>query len=93
MPIPSVLAVSWAMASASPVTILTFTPICSAVAIGGLGIVPGRVEQGQHAQKLPFAVSLGSRHAQGAKAARGEFVDRLVDGGLHLLRHWPTTPR
>ncbi len=27
LPIPSVLAVSWAMASASPVTILTSTPI------------------------------------------------------------------
>ena len=31
---------------------------------GRLGIVPGRVEQGQHAKKLPFAISLGPRHAQ-----------------------------
>ena len=49
-----------------------------------LGIVPWRIEQRQHAKKLPLAVSLGPRHAQRTKAARGEFVDRLVDGGLHL---------
>ena len=31
---------------------------------GCLGIVPWRIEQGQHTKKLPFAVSLGPRHAQ-----------------------------
>ena len=73
-----------AMASASPVTILIFTPICSRGRDGCLGVVPRRIEQRQHAKKLPFAVALGPRHAQRAKAARREFVDRLVDGGLHL---------
>jgi len=47
-------------------------------------IFPWRIEQGQHTKKLPLAFSLGPRHAQRTKAARGEFVDRLVDGGLHL---------
>jgi hypothetical protein len=32
----SIFAVSWAIASASPVTILTFTPICRAVAMVAL---------------------------------------------------------
>ena len=78
------LAVSLAMASASPVTILIFTPICKRGRDGGLGIFPRRIEQGQHAEKLPLAVALRPRHAQRTKAARREFVDRLLDGGLHL---------
>ena len=53
VPIPSVLAVSWAMASASPVTILTFTPICTRGGDGRLGVSPRRVEQRQHAEELP----------------------------------------
>ena len=72
------------MARASPVTILTFTPICARGRNGGLGIFPWRIEQRQHAKKLPLAVSLGPRHAQRTKAARGEFVDRLLHGGFHL---------
>ena len=28
------------------------------------GVVPWRIEQGQHTKKLPFAISLGPRHAQ-----------------------------
>ena len=51
---------------------------------GRLGIVPGRIEQGQHAEELPGAVALGPRHAQRTKAARRELVDRLLDGGCHL---------
>ena len=51
---------------------------------GGLGFVPRRVEQGQHAEKLPGAFCLGPRHAQRAEAARREFVDGLLDGGFHL---------
>ena len=51
---------------------------------GGLGIVPRRIEQGQHPHQLPFAVSLGPRHAERAKAARGELIDRLLHGRLHL---------
>ena len=38
----------------------------------------------QHTEKLPWPVSVGPRHAQRTKAARREFVDRLVDGGFHL---------
>ena len=53
---------------------------------GCLGIFPRRIEQRQHAEKLPLAVSFGPRDAQRTKAARREFVDRLVDGGLHLFR-------
>ena len=78
------LAVSLAMASASPVTILIFTPICQRGRDGCLGIFPWRIEQGQHANKLPLPVALGPRHAQRTKAARREFVDRLIDGGFHL---------
>ena len=48
---PNFLAVSLAMASASPVTILTFTPICQRGRDGCLGIFPRRIEQGQHAQE------------------------------------------
>ena len=49
-----------------------------------LGIVARRIEQGQHALELPFAIRIGARHAQRTKAPCGEFVDRLVDGGLDL---------
>ena len=51
---------------------------------GCLGVLPRRVEQGQHAKKLPRALSLGPGHAQGAKTACGELVDGLVDVRLHL---------
>ena len=44
----------------------------------------GGSNSGNTPTKLPVAVALGARHAQRAKAARREFVDRLVDGGLHL---------
>ena len=46
MPIPSFLAVSLAMASASPVTILTFTPICRAVAMVALASSRGGSNSG-----------------------------------------------
>ena len=78
------LAVSLAMASASPVTILTFTPIASAVAMVALASSRGGSNSGNTPKKLPLAVALGPRHAQRTKAARREFVDRLLDGGLHL---------
>src|ERR1022692_2815787 len=139
VPISNFLAVSLAIARASPVTILTFTPIASAVAIvtlassrGGsnsgntprnchcpspsaratpserkpraansltacstatftcaeladsamitlyahcqrgrdcdLGVISRRIEQRQHAQKLPLPVTLGPRHAQRTEA-------------------------
>ena len=80
----SFLAVSCAMARASPVTILIFTPICQRGRDGFFGIFPWRIEQGQHANKLPLAVAFIPRHAQRTKTARGKFVDRLLDGGFHL---------
>ena len=45
-PIPSFLAVSWAIASASPVTILIFTPSCRAVAIVALASLRGGSNRG-----------------------------------------------
>ena len=46
MPIPNFLAVSLAMASASPVTILIFTPICRAVAMVALASSRGGSNRG-----------------------------------------------
>ena len=51
---------------------------------GRLGVVAGRVEQRQHAEKLPGALPVRPGHAQRAEAARRKLVDRLLDGGLHL---------
>ena len=82
MPIPSFLAVSWAMASASPVTILTFTPIARAVAMVALASSRGGSNRGNTPRNLPLALPLGPRHAQRTEAARREFVDRLLDGGF-----------
>ena len=50
---------------------------------GGFGIFTRRIEQRQHAKKLPFPVAVRPRHAESTKAARGEIVDGLVDGGFH----------
>ena len=83
VPIPNVLAVSRAMASASPVTILIFTPIWARGRDGGFGIFARRIEQRQHAEKLPFTIAVGPGHTERTKAARGEVVDGLVDGVLH----------
>ena len=44
----------------------------------------GGSNRGNTPKKLPLAFSLGPRHAQRTEAARREFVDRLLDGGLHL---------
>ena len=51
---------------------------------GRLGLLPGRVEQRQDTQKLPWPIGLGARHTQSAKAPRRELVDRLVDRLLDL---------
>jgi hypothetical protein len=57
---------------------------------GFLGIRARRIEQGQHADKLPFALLIGSGHAQGAEAAAGKikngFVRRRLDFG-GVARH------
>ena len=49
------LAISLAMASWSPVTILTSTPIVRAVAMVALAVLARRIEQRQYAKKLPVA--------------------------------------
>ena len=51
---------------------------------GCLGLLARRIEQGQHANKLPLAFLIGPGHAQGTEAACRKFVDRLLDGGLYL---------
>ena len=51
---------------------------------GRLGLLARRIEQRQHAEKLPLAFLIRPRHAQRAEAARREFVDRLLDRGLDL---------
>ena len=51
---------------------------------GCLGVVARWIEQRQNAEKLPWAVSFRKRHPQRTKAARREFVYRLIDDGLHL---------
>ena len=88
--IPSFLAVSLAMANASPVTILTVTPIVSAVAMVALASDPRRIEDKKDADELPDVVVIGSGDPQGTKSARREFVDRLFHGRLNLLLDWPT---
>ena len=50
---------------------------------GGFGVFTRRIEQRQYAEKLPFPVAIRPGHTERTKAARGEVVDRLVDGGLH----------
>ena len=53
---------------------------------GGFGVFARRIEQRQDAEKPPFAVAVGSGDTERTKAARGEVVDRLVDGGLRRRR-------
>ncbi len=52
---------------------------------GFLGICAWRIKQGQHADKLPFALLIGSGNAQRAEAAAGKikngFVRRCLDFG------------
>ena len=82
-PIPSVLAVSRAIARASPVTILIFTPISAAVATVALASSRGGSNSGNTPSKPPFPVAIRPSDAERAKAAGGEVVDGLVDGVLH----------
>src|SRR5664279_4083452 len=66
LPIPSFLAVSWAMARASPVTILTFTPIFSAVATVSLASSRGGSNRGN----TPWNCHLPSASARATPSAR-----------------------
>ena len=83
VPIPKAFAVSLAIASASPVTILIFTPMDERGRNRGLCIFARRIEHGQHAEKLPQPVALGPRHAQRTKTARGKIIDRFFRRRLH----------
>ncbi len=57
---------------------------------GFLGIRARRIEQGQHADKFPFALLIGPGHTQGTEAAAGKikngFVCRCLDFG-GISRH------
>ena len=61
---------------------------------GLLRVHARRVEQRQHAEQAPFPVVVGPRHAERAKAARGEIVhglvDRVLDGGGVGREPWMT---
>src|SRR5271156_3658337 len=48
------------------------------------GLLARRVEQRQYAGKLPLTFLIRPGHAQGAEAAAGKLVDRLLYGGLDL---------
>ena len=74
------------MANWSPVTILTFTPICMRAGDGCFGLLARWIGQGQHANKLPFVFLIGAGHSQGTKAASGKLIDGLLDGRLYLAR-------
>ena len=80
-----VLAVSLAMASASPVTILTLTPIC---ACGGDGCCSVARAADRTSGNTPTNCHPPSPSARAtpkrAEAPRGEIVDGLIDGGLDL---------
>ena len=84
VPSPSCFAVSRAMANWSPVTILTFTPICCGARDGCFGLLARRIEQRQHADKLPLIFLIRPGHAQGTEAAPRKFVDGFLDGGLYF---------
>ena len=81
---PSVLAVSRAIASASPVTILIFDAHLAGGRDRGGGVLAGRIEQRQHADQLPGIRTILPGDAQRAEAAASKVVDRLRGGGLHL---------
>ena len=51
---------------------------------GCLRVIARRIEQGQHAHKLPGALALGTRHAEGAKATRRKVVYGFIDCALDL---------
>ena len=51
---------------------------------GCFGLLAGRVEQRQHTYKLPLALLIGPRHAEGTKAASREFIYGLLDRWLDL---------
>ena len=82
VPIPNALAVSLAIANASPVTILILTPIWAAIATVDLASVRGGSDSGSTPRSCHLPVAICPGNAERTKAARCEVVDRLSDSGL-----------
>ena len=51
---------------------------------GRLGLLARRIEQGQHANKLPLVFLIRPGHAQGTEAACGKFIDGFLNGGFYF---------
>ena len=51
---------------------------------GCFGLLARRIEQRQHAHKLPLAFLICPGHAQRTEAASRKFIDGFLDGGLYL---------
>jgi hypothetical protein len=70
------------MAIWSPVTILTFTPICTALAMVALACSRGGSDIGNTPANCHLSFLIGPGHAQRAEAASGKIIDGLLDGGF-----------
>ena len=84
VPKPTLAAVSFAMANASPVTILTETPIAAAVVMVVAASSRGGSNSGSTPTNSPVAVTVTAGHAQRPETAGGEIVDCLIGGGFDL---------
>ena len=51
---------------------------------GRFCLLAGWIEQGQHADELPFALLICPGYAKGTEAASRKFIDSLLDGRLDL---------
>ena len=51
---------------------------------GSFGLLAGRIEHWQHANKLPLVFLIRPGYAQGTEAACRKFIDGFLDGGLYL---------
>jgi hypothetical protein len=58
---------------------------------GCLGLLAWRIEQWQHAKKLPLAFLIRPRHAQGTEAAPANSLTAFSTAGF-TCRHWSTSP-
>jgi hypothetical protein len=80
------LAISRAIPKASPGYHLDLYAHLGRGRNGGFGVFARRIEKRQDAEKPPFAVAIGTGDAERTKAAGGEVVDCLVDGGIRRRR-------
>ena len=78
VPNPTLAAVSFAMASASPVTILTVTPIAAAVAMVAAASSRGGSNSGSTPTNCQSPSPSRAGHAQRPEAAGGEIVRRRL---------------